>query len=136
MEGVSYMDIPKFRIYVEREKRVADVVGLSLMGGYATYAWKDDPNSYHNTFIENNLMMGSGKKDKNGTEIFEGDIIKGTITSAWKKQEIVCVVKYINCKFVSVEDNKWEHSLMFAKDIKIIGNIYENPELLEVINEI
>lgn len=72
----------------------------------------------------------TGRKDKNGASIFEGDIVKGTITSAWAKQEIVCVVKYLGNAFVSIEDNKWEHSLMFAKNIEVIGNIYDNPELL------
>ena len=127
------MDIPKFRIYVHREKRIADVVAISLEGGYATYCSQNDKNSWHHAFIEdNNLMMSSGKKDKNGKEIFEGDIVKGTIVSQWAKQEIICVVRYVNDKFVSIEADKWEHSLMFAKNIEVIGNIYDNPELLEV----
>lgn len=73
----------------------------------------------------------TGLCDKNGTKIFEGDIVKGTIVSQWAKQEIICVVRYVNDKFVTIEDNKWEHSLMFAKKIEVIGNIYDNPELLE-----
>ena len=126
------MDIPKFRIYVPREKRIADVRYINCEDGYAVYICKNDTTSTHNAFIEDdNLMMSSGKKDKNGKEIFEGDIIKGTIVSQWAKHEIICVVKYVNCKFVSVDGGKWEHSLMFAKNIEVIGNIYDNPEILE-----
>ena len=78
------------------------------------------------------LGQYTGLKDKNGTKIFEGDIIKGTIVSAWAKDVIVCVVEYQKDGFVSISENKWKHKLMFAKDIEVIGNIYDNPDLLEV----
>lgn len=74
----------------------------------------------------------TGLKDKKGTKIFEGDIVKGTIVSQWAKEEIVCYVEYQNDSFVCIEDDKWKHKLMFAKNIEVIGNIYDNPELLEV----
>ena len=82
---------------------------------------------------EETLGQYTGIKDKNGIKIFEGDIVKGTITSAWAKEEIVCCIEYQKDSFVCIRDNKWKHKLMFAKNIQIIGNIYDNPELLEGI---
>lgn len=73
----------------------------------------------------------TGLEDKNGTKIFEGDIVKGTIVSQWAKEEIVCCVEYQKNSFVCIEQGKWEHKLKFAKNIEVIGNIYDNPELLE-----
>lgn len=73
----------------------------------------------------------TGLKDKNGTKIFEGDILKGTIVSQWAKEEIVCYVEYQRDSFVCISENKCKHKLMFAKDIEVIGNIYDNPELLK-----
>lgn len=120
-----------------RGKRKLD--GAWIYGGYMktqrTNKVQVGGTSKFCTVIPETLGEYTGRKDKNGTSIFEGDIIKGTITSAWAKQEIVCVVKYLGNSFVSVEDGKWEHSLMFAKNVEVIGNIYDNPELLEVSNE-
>ena len=130
------MTEPKFRIYVQREKRIADVVGISLDGGYATYRSKNDKNSWHNAFIEdNNLMMSSGMEDKNGKEIFEGDIIK--IPEDWDEYgmnagELYEVYfayggfrmkpkRYKDCKGFWIEEDKV---------YEIVGNIYDNPELI------
>ena len=77
------------------------------------------------------LMQSTGLTDKNGKEIFEGDILK---VNDWLE-----VVSFSEEKamFVSKEIGFPETSLydLFNTDIfevEIIGNIYENPELLEV----
>ena len=71
------------------------------------------------------IMQSTGLKDKNGNEIFEGDIVKcsgllGTIES-FKAMWICSFVKYNNYQKVG----------FFAQEIEVVGNIYENPELLE-----
>lgn len=86
------------------------------------------------------FMQYTGRTDKNGKKIYDGDIVKGTISSAWSKSEIICKVVYNRDGFYCYDkrprnEGWWEHKLMFAKDIEVIGNIYDNPELLEVKDE-
>lgn len=77
----------------------------------------------------NTICQFTGLYDKNGKEIYEGDIVKGTITSAWSKQKIKCQVKYEKDRFICIDNDNNIHKVMFGKDIAVIGNVYDNPEL-------
>lgn len=76
------------------------------------------------------LMQSTGLRDKNGKEIFEGDIIDSTdgfLTGVVEFREDLGM-------FVSnlVEYNNFERLCNVANSRRIIGNIWVNPELLEV----
>ena len=84
------------------------------------------------------LMQSTGLKDKNGKEIFEGDIIRYNI-------DVVDIKRHQTLGFYTVLDGREgffgngmsiddfeEDAKEFSKTAEIIGNIYENPELLEV----
>nr|DAX61769.1 MAG TPA: YopX protein [Caudoviricetes sp.] len=77
------------------------------------------------------LMQSTGLKDKNGKEIFEGDILKSNkyITSVFYERGAYCV-KFSRTPNTTVTMNVI--SFIEKYKTKIIGNIYENPELLEV----
>lgn len=79
---------------------------------------------YFNGRIE--LMQYTGLKDKNGKEIYEGDIIEYKSIYEWEKQPI----KKAEVVF---EDGMFcpPGVIMDLSRSEIIGNIYENPELLE-----
>jgi uncharacterized phage protein (TIGR01671 family) len=77
------------------------------------------------------VMQYTGLKDKNGVEIYEGDILEHAYGI---KARVVFVVEH--AAFLAhyiINDNAeydyLEESRM--KDVEVIGNIYENPELLE-----
>lgn len=76
------------------------------------------------------LMQSTGLLDKNGKEIFEGDIL-GT-----KDGLLNGVVEYRSDLGMwtnsLIRYNNFERLCSIARDREIIGNIYENPELLEV----
>lgn len=95
--------------------------------------------SIGNTEIK--LMQYTGLKDKNGVEIYEGDIIKQTFESPdyWDGRD-VDIDTYIGRVIfdegelaykVVDKNNKLIHYLHIFDNCKVIGNIYENPELLK-----
>jgi hypothetical protein len=75
------------------------------------------------------IMQLTGFKDKNGKEIFEGDIL-GT-----KNGLLNGVVEYRTDLGMwtnsLIRYNNFERLCNIAGDREIIGNIYENPEILE-----
>lgn len=79
------------------------------------------------------LGQYTGLTDKNGTKIFEGDIIQNTANGnfgivRWYDEHAAFVIQGIN-------DNKtyWLFDNDFSK-VRIVGNIFDTPELLEVRN--
>ena len=84
------------------------------------------------------LMQSTGLKDKNGKEIFEGDIITNGIDIVdVRNHETLGFYTLVNGREVffghgtSIEEFE-EDIEGFTEIAEIIGNIYENPELLEV----
>ena len=72
------------------------------------------------------LMQYTGLKDKNGVEIYEGDVLKNTTVNF----NHIFVIEWGNVGFILTgKDNKYI-TAKYSNKCRIIGNIYENPELL------
>ncbi len=76
--------------------------------------------AYHTGSIE--VTQFTGMHDKNEKEIWEGDICKASMDEQWFFGEIIFKFGAFTLK------DRW--TLRFI-EIEVIGNIFENPELLE-----
>jgi uncharacterized phage protein (TIGR01671 family) len=113
----------KFRAWIESEKYMATQgePDLETLGSFM-----------HHYSDCKNLMQYTGLKDKNGKEIYEGDIIKINLyDDEWKTK----VRNYLGTLVIDVEGCDWSTTaLSFLDDEaekEVIGNIYENTELLQ-----
>ena len=78
------------------------------------------------------LMQSTGLKDKNGVEIFEGDVVEhdDNINGTWETFE-ACEIVYDGDYAQFCFKNDASNFLSYYRNLCIIGNIHENPELLE-----
>lgn len=90
---------------------------------------------------QNSIGQYTGLKDKNGKEVYEGDILRNIyyqysndeVSNKGFKEEILKVV-YRGCGFIfeKIKINEIEMPEDFKEElIEVIGNIYENPDLLK-----
>lgn len=128
--------ITRFRAWLPDVQKMLRVKALvyeektRCVCGYAYDFYIEDENAI--------IMQSTGLKDKNGQEIFEGDIVSdGYDTGDIKNHETLGFYmvdkKGIECWFsdgATIEDFE-EYVKTAFKIIEVIGNIYENPELLE-----
>ena len=78
------------------------------------------------------LMQSTGLKDKNGKEIFEGDIVdyKGReAVVKWHGSYASFIYRFVDGLKERVSE--WDPLFLACYNFEVIGNIYENPELLE-----
>ena len=138
----------KFRIYLDKMyyqneyvEYDTNLAGIDFLNKTVTFAAYTDGEEVDNlqkySFDENNIlyekelkiMQYTGLKDKNGKEIYEGDVLSnGNDEKPYK-------VIFENGSFRAEFEGDFEEYSFYLIDIvaqhcEIVGNIYENPELL------
>lgn len=138
--------VPRFRAFLIEAKTMRDVVEIDfienmfcLQVGRATigeWFWYRD--------LE--LMQSTGLKDKNGVEIFEGDVVKVSDRGNEEDSYTSVVKNYADEGYPAFDieaPSSWYYesnvlSTIMGGDyetIEVIGNVWENPNLLEQANE-
>ncbi|WP_270596818.1 YopX family protein [Enterococcus asini] len=148
----------KFRAWDKRENTMRDVAVLHFTKGGKVNSieyWKtpSELKSYH---VRNLILMQStGFKDNNDTEIFEGDVINihwfyadfdpvelGAFENEEYAERVIVKKEFGNFGFWWEEADSWVDLATLAmsarldeESFEILGNIYENAELLKGANE-
>ena len=101
---------------------------------------KNNGSRFSTKFENVEIMQSMGLKDKNGVEIFEGDIVNcgylfngSPFDELDEYEEEKGVVKFLNCGFnikFKNDTNLFIDIMESCEDIEVIGNIYENKELI------
>lgn len=134
--------IPKFRAWDKRKNVMRDVAVLHFTKNGKTnfieyWINPTELKSYHVRNID--LMQSIGLKDKNSIEIFEGDVVLVNVSNGFdhlvNEKTVVQESEFhsgLICKSLAsgMEYRVFKHKKM-DYEYEVIGNIYENSELLE-----
>lgn len=133
--------IPKFRVWDKRGKEMWKVATLHIEDEYAdlfkTNIYEKPFDNPWAKFEDLILMQSTGLKDKNGVEIFEGDVVV-VENHPFQRKEDSSAGMEIEGDYVvgwNQHDLTWcAGDLLLARlkpYVRVIGNIYDNPDLLE-----
>ena len=134
--------IHKFRAWHINKQIMCEVIRIDFEQGIITLDLETDDDEYYWmetdwNFSDVEIMQYTGCRDKNGIEIYEGDVIKDKYDKIWLVQYYVGAFVITNkipdsdgqTSTYSHFSNLSNHHFYF----EVIGNMWNNPELLEVV---
>lgn len=128
----------KFRAWDKKTKKIRNVEEM----GFGENDWILLSGVVNRKTKDVELMQGTGLKDKNDKEIYDGDLVEFYPNANEKEEKNIGIVKYSERRAAFMFSLK-EFNVLISlnipsskclvdpdSNIEIIGNIYENPELL------
>ena len=129
----------KFRVWHKKDKVMVDVASINFWPNGVLSVLEDFDDAEPQFADSYELMQFTGLHDKNGKDIYESDIVR---CSTWHDGEPTGIfqgeVVYSGDLGIASFDIRLDHdgeidrAVLPAMGVEIIGNAFENPELLEV----
>lgn len=130
--------IPRFRAWDKKTETIQEIESISfkekkLVIDQKSVTWFN--SDYIRNFGEVELMQSTGLKDKNGVDVYQGDIIRCTRGCP---HEVIWLEEYGGTFFGGMP--AWylsglSNGYAWTGREEVIGNIYENSELLEEVKK-
>ena len=95
--------------------------------GTAIITPDDTPIGVYGKVTSDTIGQYTGLKDKNGKKIFEGDIVK----AFYYETEVIGKIEFIYGTFALTNSGISDNQLFIFEKLEVIGNIWDNPELLK-----
>lgn len=126
----------KFRAFYKYQNKIVDVLSIDFLNKrvYIEATKKGKPFGYIN-FDDCVLMQYTGLKDKNGIDIYGDDIVfhqsqpKVNYKIIWNNNGFMTEYKFMR-KYENEEYEEKSYGIIH-KSLEVIGNIYENADLLK-----
>ena len=149
------MTVPKFRAYGRKDYRMSTEIEPKEMYHDVSVVTTFDDKKQHvitdfgmwneeeysgTELIDYDLMQSTGLKDKNGTDVFEGDVIDWFYWDNFEQKGRAWIT-YENAMFalrdVKTGEVVWDSLFDCSEncEVYVVDNIHENPDLLEGLND-
>ena len=124
--------IPKYRAWDKERKKMLYHVEALYKNDHDRWAvaLQSEGGGHLSNCVDGVIPLElTGLKDKNGKDVCEGDILRdvqgGAVVIEWENIEMCFALRYIDSGIVEgVNKND------VARELEVIGNVFENPELL------
>lgn len=125
--------IPNFRAWMKSLKWMCDVTNISFDSKFVDICQQGDTERYTEMsveFDEITLMQSTGLFDRNGKEIFEGDIVK-MAKDVYSEPTYYEIVRHYGGAYRLESKQHGCELWLRHTDCEVVGNVYENRDLLE-----
>lgn len=121
----------RYKVFDNDDRKMHDVIFLNYENN--SVEWYNDNNKKRAAFIEEvPTLQCSGLKDKHGKRIYESDILKFRFGRSYRIGVVKCVSTIWDVSNAQIVQGAFVGGALINchKNSEVIGNIYENPELL------